>query len=142
MGADNPAPNMDGASIWDRMQSGLVACPELPANVAPEFCGIDQGCGIAQMRGVIPEHVGGHGDDRHGLSWRSEAQSNEAFAAVVDEAADIEIAGIARGDDNFSQHMSFRGESAQPTIADGGAAANPGLNSRCRAAKGPAGEAC
>lgn len=70
-----------------------------------------------------------------------EGQADKAVAVVVDKAADLHGVGSGRSDHDFSQVDVLRGGSAQAaTITEGGVAASPVLNSRCRTARGSAGK--
>lgn len=66
-----------------------------------------------------------------------EGKADTAVTSFIDVAADLYGFGSAQSDHFLSQFELFRGRFAQAfTIAKGGVAASPVLNSRCRTARG------
>ncbi len=66
-----------------------------------------------------------------------EIDADESVSIIVMEAPDLDRICAIRGDNDLCHSASFRGDSASATIAEGGAATSPVLNSRARTAGGP-----
>jgi hypothetical protein len=84
---------------------------------------------------ICTEQFWPHGNDI-ALPVTDKGQSDEASAAIVNEAANVDIAFVLRGDPDFLHGDFLRASRADSTVADGGVAANTGLNNRRRAPKG------
>lgn len=125
----NPVPEIFSGSIWERVKP--IPFPDLPGNIAPYFFGGDHvGC-FRKMVCIGAKQFWPHGNDS-ALPVTDKRQSDEASAAIINEAADVDIAFVLRGDPDFLHADFLRASRADRTIAKGGEAANAGLNNRRR----------
>lgn len=105
-------------------------------NATPILLGGHVASRICKVLRISIEQGLREGDHRVITARHFEVDADEPVSVVVMEAAYLDSVRAVGGDDDFSHNSSSRGVSTQPTIAEGGVAANPVLNSRCRAPGG------
>lgn len=92
---------------------------------------------FGQQFSIVAKGIDGESDDSVIAVLHGERDANEALAVISMEATDSDVFGCARNNEDFRHNLSFRGDSTAATIAEGGAATSPVLNSRDRTAGGP-----
>lgn len=130
-----PSKRIDPALIH-RMKPIEVGL-DLAGNRSPVILAGELRGRLRKVFAIGVEQRDGQGDDSIVAIVHLEGQADEAPTIIVDEGADLERVGAGRGNDNFSQVSAFRGDSAQATIAEGGAVTSPVLNNRRRTTGGP-----
>lgn len=135
----NIRPVMGGQPIADRMTpiAWDATARSLP-NAAPVLLGGEVASRMSNVFSVGFEQRQGEGDERVIAVGHLEVEADEAVAAVIVEPSDLDGIRAVGGDDDFSHLESFRASRGGCTIAEGGAVAHPGLNSRDRTAGGRA----
>lgn len=106
-------------------------------NAAPIFLGGHVASRIRKVLSISVEKRLSEGHHCVVTIRHPEIDAHEPVSVVVVEAPNLDRICAIRGDNDFCHLASFRGDSAPATIAEGGAATSPVLNSRDRTAGGP-----
>lgn len=114
----------DLALSFERNLRPVIVTGEISSRFGHQFC-------------IVPKGLDGQCDDGMIAVLQGKGHANETLSIIPMEAANGDVLGCARDDEDFGHKVPFRVSRGDRAIADGGAVTNPVVNSRDRAAGGP-----